>query len=72
MTEMENHRDDVIVIFAGYPTQMKHFLDRNPGLSSRVAFHVNFEDYTVDEKAFISASDHHDDGDTFSQGRSTA
>lgn len=52
--EMENHRDDVIVIFAGYPTQMKHFLDRNPGLSSRVAFHVNFEDYTVDELCQIT------------------
>lgn len=47
--EMENHRDDVIVIFAGYPDQMQHFLDRNPGMLSRIAFRVNFEDYSIDE-----------------------
>lgn len=47
--EMENNRDSVIVIFAGYPLQMKQFLSRNPGLSSRIAFHVNFEDYTVED-----------------------
>jgi len=52
--EMENHRDDVIVIFAGYPKPMKDFLDRNPGMSSRIAFHVNFEDYTVDELCDIT------------------
>ena len=47
--EMENHRDDVIVIFAGYPDKMKDFLDRNEGLRSRIAFHINFPDYTSDE-----------------------
>ncbi|MBQ6005454.1 MAG: AAA family ATPase [Selenomonadaceae bacterium] len=47
--EMENHRDDVIVIFAGYPDKMKDFLDRNEGLRSRIAFHINFPDYTADE-----------------------
>jgi len=47
--EMENHRDDVIVIFAGYPDKMKDFLDRNEGLRSRIAFHVEFPDYTADE-----------------------
>lgn len=52
--EMENHRDNVIVIFAGYPTQMKQFLDRNPGLLSRIAFQVEFEDYTVDELCEIT------------------
>ena len=46
--EMENHRDDVIVIFAGYPEPMKQFLDRNPGMKSRIAFQVEFEDYSVD------------------------
>lgn len=47
--EMENHRDDVIVIFAGYPDKMETFLQRNPGLRSRISFHVKFEDYSPDE-----------------------
>lgn len=51
---MENHRDNVIVIFAGYPDKMKQFLDRNPGLLSRIAFQVEFEDYTTDELCAIS------------------
>ncbi|MDD7334648.1 MAG: AAA family ATPase [Lachnospiraceae bacterium] len=52
--EMENHRDDVIVIFAGYPEPMKQFLDRNPGMLSRIAFHVEFEDYSTDELCDIT------------------
>ena len=36
--EMEKHRDDVIVIFAGYTEPMQQFLDRNPGMLSRIAF----------------------------------
>ena len=47
--EMENHRDDVIVIFAGYNDKMKAFLDRNEGLLSRIAFHLNFPDYNSQE-----------------------
>jgi len=47
--EMENHRDDVIVIFAGYPDKMKKFLERNEGLRSRIAFHVDFPNYDRDE-----------------------
>lgn len=35
--EMENYREDVIVIFAGYPESMEDFLAANPGLSSRIA-----------------------------------
>ena len=52
--EMENNRDKVIVIFAGYPEPMKEFLERNPGMSSRIAFHINFEDYSVDELCDIT------------------
>lgn len=52
--EMENHREDVIVIFAGYTEPMKQFLDRNPGMSSRIAFRVEFEDYTTDELCEIT------------------
>lgn len=47
--EMENHRDDVIVIFAGYPDKMKTFLDKNEGLRSRIAFHLDFPDYNAGE-----------------------
>ena len=52
--EMENHRDDVIVIFAGYPDKMEEFLQRNPGLRSRIAYHVPFDDYNVDELCSIA------------------
>ena len=47
--EMENHRDDVIVIFAGYPDKMKDFLNKNEGLRSRIAFYLDFPDYNADE-----------------------
>lgn len=43
--EMENHRDDVVVIFAGYPDKMEGFLQKNPGLRSRIVYHVPFNDY---------------------------
>ena len=46
---MENYRDDVIVIFAGYPDKMKKFLEKNEGFRSRVAFHIDFPDYNGDE-----------------------
>ena len=35
--EMDNRREDIIVIFAGYPDEMKSFIERNPGMSSRIA-----------------------------------
>ena len=47
--EMENNREDTIVILAGYPDKMQQFLDTNPGLTSRIAFHINFDDYTEEE-----------------------
>lgn len=46
---MENYRDDVIVIFAGYPDKMERFLEKNEGLRSRIAFHIGFPDYNADE-----------------------
>ena len=47
--EMENHREDTVVIFAGYPSEMEKLLDTNPGLRSRIAFRVNFENYSKEE-----------------------
>ena len=47
--EMENNREDTVVIFAGYPVPMQAFLDRNPGMRSRIAFHIGFDDYSPDE-----------------------
>ena len=47
--EMENHRDELVVIFAGYPEPMERFLAKNPGLRSRIAFHVPFQNYDADE-----------------------
>lgn len=47
--EMENHRKETIVVFAGYPDKMKEFFSRNPGLKSRVPFTINFNDYSAEE-----------------------
>lgn len=52
--EMENHREDVVVVFAGYPDKMEKFLQKNPGLRSRIAYHVPFDDYNVDELCDIA------------------
>ena len=52
--EMENHRADVVVIFAGYPDKMEGFLRKNPGLRSRIAFHVPFADYDSEELCEIT------------------
>ena len=49
VAEMENRREDIVVIFAGYTEKMNDFLRRNPGLRSRIAFHVPFSDYKSDE-----------------------
>nr|YP_009394520.1 Rubisco expression protein [Vertebrata thuyoides]ARW63082.1 Rubisco expression protein [Vertebrata thuyoides] len=46
---MENQRDDLVVIFAGYKEKMDKFYESNPGLSSRVTNHVDFPDYTPEE-----------------------
>ena len=52
--EMENNREDMVVIFAGYPDKMEEFLSRNPGLRSRVPFVVKFKDYSADELTEIA------------------
>ncbi|MGH3801163.1 MAG: AAA family ATPase, partial [Pseudonocardiaceae bacterium] len=46
---MENHREDLVVILAGYKDRMDSFFASNPGMSSRIAHHIDFTDYTLDE-----------------------
>ena len=55
--EMENNREDMIVIFAGYPEKMEKFLSRNPGLRSRVPFTVEFKDYSANELTEIAKAE---------------
>lgn len=46
---MENQRDDIVIIFAGYKDKMDKFYESNPGLSSRITNHVHFPDYAPEE-----------------------
>ncbi|MGO9260880.1 MAG: CbbX protein [Bryobacteraceae bacterium] len=46
---MENRRDDLVVILAGYKNRMDSFFQSNPGLHSRIAHHIDFPDYSLDE-----------------------
>lgn len=46
---MENYRDDLVVIFAGYSKEMDAFLKSNSGIVSRIGYTMEFKDYTVDE-----------------------
>ena len=51
---MENQRDDLVVILAGYRDRMERFYASNPGMSSRIAHHVDFPDYGSDELLAIA------------------
>jgi probable Rubsico expression protein CbbX len=51
---MEHNRDDLVVIFAGYKDRMDVFYQSNPGLSSRVANHIDFPDYSTSELLAIA------------------
>jgi probable Rubsico expression protein CbbX len=51
---MENNRDDLVVILAGYKDRMDTFFKSNPGMSSRIAHHIDFPDYTPDELLAIA------------------
>ncbi|MHB1870251.1 MAG: CbbX protein [Steroidobacteraceae bacterium] len=51
---MENQREDLVVIFAGYKQRMDTFFHSNPGLSSRVAHHIEFPDYSAEELIAIA------------------
>lgn len=46
---MEDYRDKLIIIFAGYRNEMENFQQSNPGLVSRIGYKITFPDYTLDE-----------------------
>lgn len=52
--EMENNRNNTIVILAGYPDKMEKFISRNPGLKSRIPFRIVFDDYSAEEMVEIT------------------
>jgi len=58
---MEDHRDDLVVIVAGYTEEMDHFINANPGLASRFNRYINFPDYTPAEllKIFLNLCSKH-------------
>ena len=51
---MENNRDDLVVILAGYTGKMAKFFESNPGFRSRIAHHIEFPDYSTDELVSIA------------------
>lgn len=53
LKRMEDYRDDLIVIVAGYPQEMDRFINSNPGLQSRFTKYIHFDDYNSDELARI-------------------
>ena len=55
LTVMENQREDLVVILAGYKDRMETFFQSNPGFHSRVAHHLDFPDYSADELMAIAA-----------------
>ena len=65
---METHRDDLVVILAGYADRMDVFFAANPGMQSRVAHHVDFPDFSVDELAEIGARMVREHGLVLSEG----
>jgi probable Rubsico expression protein CbbX len=64
---MENQRDDLVVILAGYADRMETFFQSNPGMRSRIAHHIEFPDYGTDDLAEIAQRmlerDHYQFGD---------
>ncbi len=49
LAQMENHREDLVVIMAGYPEEMEELMRANPGLESRMPYIIEFENYTREE-----------------------
>jgi stage V sporulation protein K len=67
---MEDNRDDLIVVVAGYPDRMAGFLDSNPGIRSRFTRFMHFQDYSPEELSSIFAGSCKDAGYNLSEGAS--
>ena len=65
---MEDNRDDLVVVVAGYPEKMAGFLNSNPGIRSRFTRFMNFQDYSPDELSSIFAGFCKEGGFTLSDG----
>jgi len=65
---MEDNRDDLVVVVAGYPDKMAGFLNSNPGIRSRFTRFMNFQDYSPDELSSIFAGFCKEGGFTLSDG----
>jgi probable Rubsico expression protein CbbX len=72
LTEMENERGDLVVVFAGYADRMATFFGANPGLSSRVPHHITFDDYTHPELVQIADLMVAEENFRFDEGARTA
>lgn len=68
LKKLEDYRDKFVVIVAGYPDEMKMFLDSNPGLQSRFSNHFLFEDYSPRQMLEISADIAHSNGYRLDEG----
>ena len=62
---MENNREDLVVILAGYKDRMDWFFQSNPGMGSRIAHHIDFPDYTQEELEAIGDLMVHGEGYSF-------
>ncbi|SMX34361.1 CbbX protein [Actibacterium lipolyticum] len=69
---MENNRDDLVVILAGYGDRMDRFFQSNPGFRSRIAHHIEFPDYSDDELVQISEKMLDDQNYVLSKGAKAA
>ncbi len=69
---MENNRDDLVVILAGYKDKMDQFFGSNPGMGSRIAHHIHFPDYSLDELMGIACLILDEQRYSFSEGAESA
>ncbi|MDK9698245.1 MAG: CbbX protein [Siculibacillus sp.] len=69
---MENQRDDLVVILAGYADRMQTFFSANPGFRSRIAHHIDFPDYSDDELFHIAELIAEKEGYRFDEGAKAA